>query len=86
MKKFIRILGIGILASAFFWSVPIYAQAETETAGSSLGKDNNTESTSLYKESERGISGQWINTNQGWTYKYSDGSSPKMSWRKIDGV
>lgn len=68
----------------FLCSIPV--KAETETAGSSLGKDNNTESTSLYNESERGISGQWINTNQGWTYKYSDGSSPKMSWRKIDGA
>ena len=40
MKKFIRILGIGILASAFFWSVPIYAQAETETAGSSMKEES----------------------------------------------
>ena len=54
MKKFIRILGIGIFASAFFWSVPIYAQAETETAGSSMKEESYLEENiELYNE-ERG--------------------------------
>lgn len=49
MKKNItRIVCLTLLM--FLCIVPV--KAETETAGSSLGKDNNTESIVLYNESE----------------------------------
>ena len=39
MKKIVKMLGAGILASAFFMAVPVYAEVETETAGSSLKEE-----------------------------------------------
>ena len=86
MKKFIRILGIGIFASAFFWSVPIYAQAETETAGSSMKEESYLEENiELYNEERGKPEGEWKEDEQGRWYEYSDGTRPKLSWRKIDG-
>lgn len=83
MKKFIRILGIGILASAFFWSVPIYAQAETETAGSSMKEESYLEENiELYNEERGKPEGEWKEDEQGRWYEYSDGTRPKLSWRK----
>ncbi len=51
-----------------------------------IKEENTIESKQIYSEGERESSGKWIQTNQGWTYKYSDGSMPELSWRKIDGV
>ena len=79
MKKVItRIVCLTLLM--FLCTVPVKA----ETAGSSLGKGNNTESIALYNESERRLSGKWMETDKGWIYQYDDGSYPKLSWRKID--
>ena len=85
MKKFIRTLGIGVLASAFFWTVPVYA--ETETAGSSLKEEQMSEKAiELYSEEKEKLTGEWKQNKEGWWYyEYSNGTSPKISWRKIDG-
>lgn len=82
MKQKIKHIMICTVFLIFICIVPV--KAETETAGSSLEKDNYTESTALYNESERRLSGKWIETDKGWTYQYDDGSYPKLSWRKID--
>ena len=85
MKKFIRTWGIGVLASAFFWTVPVYA--ETETAGSSLKEEQMSEKAiELYSEEKEKLTGEWKQNKEGWWYyEYSNGTSPKISWRKIDG-
>ena len=85
MKKFIRTLEIGVLASAFFWTVPVYA--ETETAGSSLKEEQMSEKAiELYSEEKEKLTGEWKQNKEGWWYyEYSNGTSPKISWRKIDG-
>ena len=68
----------------FFMYFPTYAENETRTAGSSLGKSVET----FYKDRISTSSvqnGKWIKNSTGWWYEYSDGSWPSHSWRKIDG-
>ena len=86
MKKFIRTLGIGVIASALLWAVPVHAEIETETAGSSLKEERMSEENIEFYSVERGkLKGEWKEDEQGWWYEYSDGTYPKTSWRKIDG-
>ena len=84
MKKFIRTLGIGILASTFFWATPTYAQMET--AGSSMKEESySEENREFYNEEREKLEGEWKEDEHGKWYEYSDGTRPKLSWRKIDG-
>ena len=79
-------LGAGILASAFFMAVPVYAEVETETAGSSLKEERVLEENIEFYSGERGkLTGEWKENEQGKWYEYSDGTYPQTSWRKIDG-
>jgi len=66
---------------AFFVVLPVNAEQETGTAGSSLGKDNETDTSVIGYRAAAG----WQKDNTGWWYLYSDGSYPALSWRKIDG-
>lgn len=86
MKKIIRTLGISVLATAFFWTVPVHAEVETETVGSSLKEERMTEETiEFYSEEREKLKGEWKKNDKGWWYEYSNGKYPKISWRKIDG-
>ncbi len=86
MKKIIRTLGIGVFASVFFWTVPVHAEVETETAGSSLKEERMSEETIEFYSEERGKQGgEWKKNDEGWWYEYINGEYPKLSWRKIDG-
>lgn len=90
MKRYIR----RVICAAFFsialfavWGVQAYAQEETGTAGSSMGKEvEGYQSIQPYIEGRSGgTAGQWIPDNHGWWYQYSDGTWPARSWRRIDG-
>ena len=80
MKQKIKHIMICTVFLIFICIVPV--KAETETAGSSIGKDNNTESIVLYNESERRLSGKWIETDKGWTYQYDDGKLSEIILEK----
>ena len=76
---------IGFIAFVFL-PISVRAEMETDTAGSSLGKEvvDNGERANYTSVKTRAVQG-WIQDSTGWWYQYSDGSYPVSSWRKIDG-
>lgn len=66
----------------FILDIPVCAQHEVDTAGSSLEKDV---SERFYKRTRGASSQGWQQDIDGWWYLDSDGSSPASAWRKIDG-
>ena len=87
-KKILKLSGallIGFIA-LFFLPISVRAEMETDTAGSSFGKEvtDNRDCANYTSVKSRTVQG-WIQDSTGWWYRYSDGSYPVSSWRKIDG-
>lgn len=65
----------------------VNAQMETQTAGSSLGKEvEDTDGRVTADEGKARSLAGWKENEMGKWYEYSDGSYPVSSWRKIDGL
>lgn len=58
----------------------VQAAYESETAGSSFGKETATDEKAIRARNSSG----WILDDAGWRYCYEDGTYPSESWRKID--
>mgnify|MGYP002263929091 FL=1 len=76
-----------IVAAAFTFmagtmSIPAHAEAETNTAGSTMGKETTAEDgIATYANVQEG----WKQNSKGWWYQYSNGAYPKSTWRQIKG-
>ena len=63
-------------------SIPAHAEAETNTAGSTMGKETTAEDgIATYANVQEG----WKQDSKGWWYQYSNGAYPKSTWRQIKG-
>ena len=63
-------------------SISTHTEAETNTAGSTLGKETTAEDgIATYAKVQEG----WKQDNTGWWYQYSNGTYPKSTWRQIKG-
>ena len=74
------------LTAMFFVAFPVYAEEETETAGSSLGKEvleeePEDEGIEMYSMRAARAAG-WVQNNVGWRYYNSSGQYLKSQWYK----
>ena len=69
-------------------ALPVHAKQESETAGSSMGKETGGSIGTAVSPAQLRMTTGWIydDASGRWWYRDSDGSYPALSWRKIDGV
>lgn len=87
-KKYLFKKGFALFTLIFLtgsFSLTAHAEEETDTAGSSLGKEV-IDSFNFYELATcDSSSGQWIQDSKGWWYAHYDGSYSTNAWECING-